>query len=130
MASRELLDLTGVLDLIEQLTGTRPQRSTVRVYQRRAQMPAPAEPGRWVRADIEDWIRRRRGRTDTEHSQAALAALANSRGRPDASARVDQVRAARTAGASWTQVGDALGMTKQGAWSRFHAGTENPAAPR
>lgn len=130
MAARELLDLTGVLDLIEQRTGTRPQRATVRVYQQRAQMPAPSEPGRWVRTDIEDWIRQRRGRTDTEHSQAALAALTEARDRLDHPTCVDQVRAARAAGASWAQIGAALDMTKQGAWNRFHAGIDLPQLKR
>jgi uncharacterized NAD(P)/FAD-binding protein YdhS len=31
----------------------------------------------------------------------------------------DQVRRAREAGCSWTQVGDALGTSKQAAWERF-----------
>ena len=31
----------------------------------------------------------------------------------------DQVRRARQAGCSWTEVGDALGMSKQAAWERF-----------
>jgi hypothetical protein len=31
----------------------------------------------------------------------------------------DQVRRARDAGCSWTEVGDALGTSKQAAWERF-----------
>ncbi len=31
----------------------------------------------------------------------------------------DQVRLARDAGCSWTEVGEALGTTKQAAWERF-----------
>ena len=31
----------------------------------------------------------------------------------------DWVRMARSLGASWTRVGDALGMTRQSAWQRF-----------
>lgn len=31
----------------------------------------------------------------------------------------DVVRVCRTRGKSWTQIGEALGMTKQSAWSRF-----------
>jgi uncharacterized NAD(P)/FAD-binding protein YdhS len=31
----------------------------------------------------------------------------------------DQVRRAREAGCSWTEVGDALGTSKQSAWERF-----------
>ena len=31
----------------------------------------------------------------------------------------DQVRRARVAGCSWTEVGEALGTSKQAAWERF-----------
>ena len=31
----------------------------------------------------------------------------------------EQVRRARAAGCSWTEVGDALGTSKQAAWERF-----------
>jgi hypothetical protein len=31
----------------------------------------------------------------------------------------ESVKRARDAGASWTQIGDALGVTKQAAWERF-----------
>jgi hypothetical protein len=31
----------------------------------------------------------------------------------------DQVRRARSAGCSWTEVGEALGTSKQAAWERF-----------
>jgi hypothetical protein len=31
----------------------------------------------------------------------------------------DQIRRAREAGCSWTEVGDALGTSKQAAWERF-----------
>jgi len=33
----------------------------------------------------------------------------------------EQVRAARQTGRSWSEVGDALGTTKQAAWERFSA---------
>ena len=33
--------------------------------------------------------------------------------------RVERVRAARAAGASWEQVGEALGVTRQSAWEQF-----------
>jgi uncharacterized NAD(P)/FAD-binding protein YdhS len=33
----------------------------------------------------------------------------------------DQVRRAREAGCSWTEVGEALATTKQAAWERFSA---------
>ena len=35
--------------------------------------------------------------------------------------RVERVRAARAAGASWEQVGEALGVTRQSAWEHFTA---------
>jgi len=37
--------------------------------------------------------------------------------------RREQVIAARKAGASWEQVGEALGMTRQSAWEQFAAST-------
>jgi len=33
--------------------------------------------------------------------------------------RDDKIRAARAAGASWTQIGEALGISKQSAWERY-----------
>ena len=35
--------------------------------------------------------------------------------------RAERVRAARAAGASWEQVGEALGVTRQSAWEHFTA---------
>ena len=37
--------------------------------------------------------------------------------------RREQVSAARAAGASWQQIGDALGVTRQSAWESFTAET-------
>lgn len=37
--------------------------------------------------------------------------------------RREQVIAARAAGASWQQIGDALGMSRQSAWEAFTAAT-------
>ena len=37
--------------------------------------------------------------------------------------RREQVVAARAAGASWQQIGDALGVTRQSAWESFTAAT-------
>jgi hypothetical protein len=34
----------------------------------------------------------------------------------------DQVRRAREAGCSWTEIGEALGTSKQAAWERFSEG--------
>jgi hypothetical protein len=39
--------------------------------------------------------------------------------------RRTQVIAARAAGASWQQIGDALGVTRQSAWESFTAETRN-----
>jgi hypothetical protein len=39
--------------------------------------------------------------------------------------RRTQVVAARAAGASWQQIGDALGVTRQSAWESFTAETRN-----
>jgi len=36
------------------------------------------------------------------------------------SERLATVVKARIEGASWEQIGDALGLTKQGAWEQFH----------
>lgn len=40
-------------------------------------------------------------------------------------ALIGTVRQARAAGATWQQIADALGMSRQAAWERF-----GPAAPR
>jgi hypothetical protein len=36
------------------------------------------------------------------------------------------VAGAREAGHSWTEIGDALGVTKQTAWQRFSGGMRHP----
>lgn len=41
--------------------------------------------------------------------------------------RQAMVRSARTAGASWTQIGTALGSTKQAAWEAHHRWIEDQA---
>ena len=46
----------------------------------------------------------RRAREQLDNTQTAISGL---------------VAEARTQGASWAAIGDALGMTKQGAWERF-----------
>jgi uncharacterized NAD(P)/FAD-binding protein YdhS len=50
----------------------------------------------------------------------ALRVLADSEVEIDRIRR-DCVRAARAAGASWQQIGDALGMTRQSAWENYTA---------
>ena len=42
--------------------------------------------------------------------------------------RREQVIAARSAGASWQQIGDALGVTRQSAWESFTAATREALA--
>jgi uncharacterized NAD(P)/FAD-binding protein YdhS len=51
---------------------------------------------------------------------AALRVLAESEQELDR-VRRDQVIAARAAGASWQQIGDALGISRQSAWESFTA---------
>jgi hypothetical protein len=60
---------------------------------------------------------------ETESLDAALANLPNV---ARAQAQVEEsllgwVRRARTLGATWAQIGDALGVTRQSAWERFAA---------
>jgi hypothetical protein len=42
--------------------------------------------------------------------------------------RREQVVAARAAGASWQQIGDALGVSRQSAWEAFTAATRDAVA--
>lgn len=53
---------------------------------------------------------------------AALRVLTDSEHELDRIRRA-QVIAARSAGASWQQIGDALGVTRQSAWENFTAAT-------
>ena len=53
---------------------------------------------------------------------AALRVLTDSEHELDRIRR-EQVIAARSAGASWQQIGDALGVTRQSAWESFTAST-------
>ena len=50
----------------------------------------------------------------------ALRVLADSEAEIDRIRR-DRVRAARAAGASWQEIGDALGVSRQSAWEHFTA---------
>jgi hypothetical protein len=61
-----------------------------------------------------------------EHAQTVDAALAHIPNVARAQAQVEEsllgwVRRARQLGATWAQVGDALGITRQSAWERFAA---------
>lgn len=58
---------------------------------------------------------------------AALRVLTDSEHELDRIRR-EQVIAARTAGASWQQIGDALGVTRQSAWESFTASTRQALA--
>lgn len=58
---------------------------------------------------------------------AALRALTDSEQELDRIRR-EQVIAARSAGASWQQIGDALGVTRQSAWEGFTASTRHALA--
>lgn len=51
---------------------------------------------------------------------AALRMLADSEAEIDR-VRRERVRAARAAGASWQQIGDALGISRQSAWESYTA---------
>jgi GrpB-like predicted nucleotidyltransferase (UPF0157 family) len=50
---------------------------------------------------------------------STLEALAEAKALLDARIR-DEVAAARADKVPWVQIGDALGMTRQAAWERFH----------
>jgi hypothetical protein len=56
---------------------------------------------------------------DWEHQP--LEGIREARGAEQALEKVlrDQVRRARESGCSWTEIGDALGTSKQAAWERF-----------
>jgi ATP-dependent protease Clp ATPase subunit len=61
-----------------------------------------------------------------EETASLDAALANLPNVARAQAQVEEsllgwVRRARTLGATWAQIGDALGVTRQSAWERFAA---------
>ncbi|MGA2932583.1 MAG: ClpX C4-type zinc finger protein [Acidimicrobiales bacterium] len=61
-----------------------------------------------------------------EQTDSLDAALANLPNVARAQAQVEEsllgwVRRARTLGATWAQIGDALGITRQSAWERFAA---------
>ena len=61
-----------------------------------------------------------------EETASLDAALANLPNVARAQAQVEEsllgwVRRARTLGATWAQIGDALGITRQSAWERFAA---------
>lgn len=57
-----------------------------------------------------------------------LAAVDGLRGAADRATRL-LVRSARAEGASWSQIGAALRMTKQAAWERFCSDVNEPNPP-
>jgi hypothetical protein len=61
-----------------------------------------------------------------DHAETVQAALAHLPNVARAQAQVEEsllgwVRRARALGATWAQIGDALGITRQSAWERFAA---------
>lgn len=58
------------------------------------------------------------GTSSDVHPLVGLAALVYNAARLDDGISI-MVRKARDAGASWTQIGDVLGITKQAAWERY-----------
>jgi hypothetical protein len=72
--------------------------------------------------------RRLRLRTLGDWDSRPLDALAECRGAATAleKAMWQTVQHARSAGHSWTEIGDALGVTKQTAWERFTGDMRHP----
>lgn len=92
---------------------------------RRSSAEPTAEVSRALDAAVDSLLRGREGRAETasRHLQVAAAALALA----DAADRLarEAILAARdTDGATWEQVGDALGISKQGAFERFRTGPD------
>lgn len=118
------LDVRGVADLQEKLTGKRPAAATVRSYHSRGLMPAQVEPGRWVEADIQDWLRQRRIRpsvTITNRICNQLATAARQATTKNDRAAIDQlVHQARDINIGWATIGRALDISGQAAWARYN----------
>jgi ClpX C4-type zinc finger len=81
-----------------------------------SQIVSDLPPGRSTTQRLVPW-------EQTESLDAALANLPNV---ARAQAQVEEsllgwVRRARTLGATWAQIGEALGITRQSAWERFAA---------
>ena len=118
------LDVRGVADLQEELTGKRPAGATIRSYHSRGLMPPQIEPGRWAEDDIRDWLRRRRIRPSAAATQrlcerlAATARKATTRTDWEAVHRL--VQQAREINIAWTTIGRALDISGQAAWARYH----------
>lgn len=62
---------------------------------------------------------RRRGALGAAADSLTVLAAARRRRESAESRELDAVRAARDAGASWSDIGDIYGLTKQGAQQRF-----------
>lgn len=118
------LDVRGVADLQEKLTGKRPAGATIRSYHSRGLMPPQVEPGRWVEADIQDWLRQRRIRpsvTITNRICEQLATAARHAATENNRAAIDQlVHQAREINIGWATIGRALDISGQAAWARYN----------
>ncbi len=118
------LDVRGVADLQEKLTGKRPAGATIRSYHSRGLMPAQVEPGRWVEADIQDWLRQRRIRpsaTITNRICDQLTTAARQAATDNDRAALDHlVRQARDINIGWATIGRALDISGQAAWARYN----------
>ena len=117
------LDVRGVADLQEKLTGKRPAEATIRSYHSRGLMPAQVEPGRWVEADIQDWLRRRRIRPSgatTNRICNQLSTAARQVATENDRAAIDRlVHQARDINIGWATIGRALDISGQAAWARY-----------
>jgi hypothetical protein len=118
------LDVRGVADLQETLTGKRPASATIRSYHSRGLMPAQVQPGRWVEADIQDWLRQRRIRPSdatTNRICNQLTTAARQVATENDRAAIDQlVQQARDINIGWATIGRALDISGQAAWARYN----------
>jgi hypothetical protein len=118
------LDVRGVADLQEELTGRRPKGATIRSYHSRGLMPSQIEPGHWAELEIRDWLLRRRVRPSTNAAAEICDRLAEiATADPDRRdwADVDQlVHQAREINVAWSTIGAALHVSGQAIWARYH----------
>jgi hypothetical protein len=118
------LDVRGVADLQEELTGRRPKGATIRSYHSRGLMPSQIEPGRWAEFEIHDWLLRRRVRPSTAAAAEIcdrLAEIATADPYRRDWADVDQlVHQAREINVAWSTIGAALHVSGQAIWARYH----------
>ena len=119
------LDVRGVADLQEKLTGQRPAGATIRSYHSRGLMPPQVEPGRWAEADIQNWLRQRRIRPSTATTKCMcdqLTTAARQVATENDRASIDQlVHQARDINIGWATIGRALDISGQVAWARYNS---------